>query len=69
MDEGLTAEEEETINDMPSRMEGFEKERSRLIPILQMIQDVLGYLPSQAIAIVADYLDLTERCLWSGNFL
>ena len=60
MDEGLTAEEEEIINDMPSRLEGFEKERSRLIPILQMIQDVLGYLPSQVIAIVSNYLDLTE---------
>ncbi len=60
MDEGLTAEEKEIINEMPSRLEGFEKERSRLIPILQMIQDVLGYLPSQVIAIVADYLDLTE---------
>ena len=60
MDEGLTAEEKEIINEMPSRLEGFEKERSRLIPILQMIQDVLGYLPSQAIVIVSDYLDLTE---------
>jgi len=60
MDEGLTTEEREIINDTPSRMEGFGKERSSLIPILQMIQDTLGYLPPEVITIVADYLDLTE---------
>ena len=60
MDEGLTAEEREIINDMPSRLACFSKERGMLIPILQMIQDTLGYLPPEAIAIVADYLDLTE---------
>ena len=60
MDEGLTAEEKKIINDMPSRLEGFAKKRSSLIPILQMIQEVLGYLPSEVIAIVADYLDLPE---------
>ena len=60
MDEGLTAEEIEIINGMPSRLAGFSKERSSLIPILQINQDTLGYLPPEVIAIVADYLDLTE---------
>jgi len=60
MDEGLTAEEREIINSMSSRLEGFQKERSSLIPILQMIQDTLAYLPPEVIVIVADYLDLTE---------
>jgi NADH-quinone oxidoreductase subunit E len=60
MDEGLTAEEREIIDDMPSRMKGFGKERSNLIPILQMIQNTLAYLPPEVIAIVADYLNLTE---------
>jgi NADH-quinone oxidoreductase subunit E len=60
MDEGLTAEEIEIINDMPSRLADFSKERGMLIPVLQMIQDTLGYLPPEVIAIVADYLDLTE---------
>ena len=60
MDEGLTAEEREIINDMPSRLADFSKERGMLIPVLQMIQDTLGYLPPEVIAIVADYLDLTE---------
>ena len=60
MAEGLTVEELEIINDMPSRLACFSKERGMLIPVLQMIQDTLGYLPPEAIAIVADYLDLTE---------
>ncbi len=60
MAEGLTVEELEIINDMPSRLACFSKERGMLIPILQMIQDTLGYLPPEAIAVVADYLDLTE---------
>jgi len=60
MDEELTAEEKEIIDDMPSRLAGFSKERGMLIPALQMIQDTLAYLPPEVIAIVADYLDLTE---------
>ena len=60
MAEGLTVEELEIINDMPSRLACFSKERGMLIPVLQMIQDTLGYLPPEAIAIVADYLDLTQ---------
>ncbi len=60
MAEGLTVEELEIINDMPSRLAYFSKERGMLIPVLQVIQDTLGYLPPEAIAVVADYLDLTE---------
>jgi len=60
MDEGLTAEEREIIDDIPSRLATFSKERGMLIPILQMIQDTLAYLPPEVITIVADYLDLTE---------
>jgi NADH-quinone oxidoreductase subunit E len=60
MVEGLSAEEREIINYIPSRLKDFEKERGKLIPILQMIQDNLAYLPPEVIAIVADYLDLTE---------
>jgi len=60
MAEGFTVEELEIINDMPSRLACFSKERGMLIPVLQMIQDTLGYLPPEAIAIVADYLDLTQ---------
>ena len=57
---GLLLKKKKIINDMPSRLEGFAKKRSSLIPILQMIQEVLGYLPSEVIAIVAVYLDLPE---------
>ena len=60
MDEGLTVEEREILKEMPSRLEDFGSERSKLIPILQMVQTTLGYLPPEAIAIVADYLNLTQ---------
>ena len=60
MDEGLTAEEREIIDEMPSRLAVFSKERGMLIPVLQLIQDTLAYLPPEVITIVADYLDLTE---------
>ncbi|NNL41427.1 MAG: NADH-quinone oxidoreductase subunit NuoE [Desulfobacterales bacterium] len=60
MAEGLTAEEKEIIHHMPSRLESFAKERSSLIPILQMVQESLGYLLPEVIDIVAGYLDLTE---------
>lgn len=60
MVEGLSAEEREIIDDMPSRLAGFSKERGMLIPVLQMIQNTLGYLPPEIIVIVADYLNLTK---------
>lgn len=37
----------------------FEKKRSSLIPILQMIQDHYFYLPDQAILIVSKYLNIS----------
>jgi NADH-quinone oxidoreductase subunit E len=60
MDQELTAEEKEIIHHIPFRLKSFAKARSSLIPILQMIQDSLGFLPSEVIALVAHYLDLTE---------
>lgn len=60
MAEGLTAEEKEIIHQMPFRLESFAKDRSSLIPILQMVQESLGYLSPEVIDIVAGYLDLTE---------
>lgn len=59
MNEELTEEEKVIINEIPSRLADFKKERRELIPILQMIQNELSYLPDEAMAIVVDYLDLT----------
>jgi NADH-quinone oxidoreductase subunit E len=44
--------------DIPSRLQSFEKERKSLIPILQTVQQELGYLPSEAIQMVAEHLEI-----------
>ena len=49
MNEAFSAEEEEILNDIRSRITGFGRERKNLIPILQMIQEMHAYLPADAI--------------------
>lgn len=54
----LSADEEKILNDIKIRLTKFEKERGQLIPILQMIQDKLAYLPPITMKIVAQHLDI-----------
>jgi len=54
----LSAEEKATIKGLRVSLADFGKERSRLIPILQMIQEKLAYLPPAAIEMVAAHLDI-----------
>ncbi|MBW2592763.1 MAG: NADH-quinone oxidoreductase subunit NuoE [Deltaproteobacteria bacterium] len=60
MHQALTSEEEIILNNIRSRLSEFGKQRSRIIPLLQMIQEELTYLPPAAIAIVAEHLELSE---------
>jgi len=60
MDDVLQAEEEAILSNVRSRLALFEKDRSRLIPILQMIQETHAYLPAAAFGIVADFLGISE---------
>ena len=60
MHEALTAEEEISFDHIRSRLSEFGKQRSRIIPLLQMIQEEMTYLPPVAIAIVAEHLELSE---------
>lgn len=60
MDDVLQAEEEAILSDVRSRLALFEKDRSQLIPILQMIQETHAYLPAAAFGIVADFLGISE---------
>jgi NADH-quinone oxidoreductase subunit E len=39
-------------------LEGFDRKRPNLIPILQTVQGKLGYLPREAMAEIAAYLDI-----------
>jgi NADH-quinone oxidoreductase subunit E len=56
MDVELSAEEVRTLDDLRSQLTRFKKKRGELIPILQMVQGRLAYLPPETIEMVADYL-------------
>ncbi len=58
MDAEILTEDTAFFNDLGDRLKDFGRDRGRLIPILQMIQQELSYLPEQAIAFVAAYLDI-----------
>jgi NADH-quinone oxidoreductase subunit E len=59
MDLEISAEERARLNDLKPRLAEFETERGKLIPLLQMIQGVLSYLPAEAIALVAAHLNIS----------
>jgi len=43
----------------------FSKERSNLIPILQKFQETEGYISSEVISGIGDYLDISENDVYS----
>lgn len=59
MHHGLTAEETVILETVRARLGGFGKERGRIIPILQMVQAELAYLPPEAIHLVAGHLEIS----------
>ena len=46
------------LQDVTAFLRGFGKERGRLIPILQLIQQKHAYLPHEVIRVVADHLEI-----------
>ena len=58
MDADIFAEEAKLLRDLRNRLKNYGKERDQLIPILQMIQQELSYLPDEAIQIVGEHLDI-----------
>ena len=58
MDMELTAEDKAALKDVASNLETFGKRRGDLIPILQMVQERLSYLPAEAIHLVAEHLEI-----------
>ncbi|MBW2449062.1 MAG: NADH-quinone oxidoreductase subunit NuoE [Deltaproteobacteria bacterium] len=60
MNQELTEEEKEALKHVVEKLKSFEKKRGNLIPILQMVQNNLSYLPSRAIKLVAQHLDILE---------
>ncbi len=60
MDHELTEDEKDTLKHVALKLEAFEKQRGNLIPILQMAQSKLAYLPPEALTMVARHLDIPE---------
>ncbi len=48
------------IKDLRQSLSTFEKKRSHLIPMLQMIQGIYKYLPEKSIEIISEYLEISE---------
>lgn len=57
MNRDIAAEEERALDEVAGKIKAFGKERANLIPILQMIQDNIGYLSPAAVKAAADHLD------------
>ena len=60
MNQELTEEEKDALKQIALKLESFEKQRRNLIPVLQMVQNILAYLPSEALKIVARHLGILE---------
>lgn len=58
MDEQPTAEEEAVLKDIAARIAEFAPDRGSLIPILQMVQQRHGYLPTGALKTAAEHLGM-----------
>ena len=59
MDVELSPEEARILEELKSQLAEFKKDRGGLIPILQMFQGRLAYLPPETITVVADHLEVS----------
>ncbi len=57
--QGLSAEESANLDELKSRLQTMGHDRGKLIPVLQTVQNTLAYLPSAAIEMVAEHLDIS----------
>ena len=60
MDVALSAEEKSLLEQIKTDLAEIGNDRSKLIPILQFVQQKLAYLPGEAIHLVADHLDISS---------
>jgi len=63
--EKISEETEKIIQDTRQILEGFDREKPNLIPILQKVQVKLGYLPRAAMIEIADYLNIAAIDVYS----
>jgi NADH-quinone oxidoreductase subunit E len=60
MQEQAKVQEKTVREKLTEVLAGFKKDRSRLIPILQRVQDAFAYLPRDAMLEVGSYLGMTD---------
>ena len=60
MDVEPSAEEKSLLEQIKTDLTEIGNDRSKLIPILQLVQQKLAYLPGEAIHLVADHLDISS---------
>jgi NADH-quinone oxidoreductase subunit E len=60
MDVALSAEEKTLLEQIKTDLAAIGNHRSKLIPILQLIQQKLAYIPGEAIHLVADHLNISS---------
>jgi NADH-quinone oxidoreductase subunit E len=57
----ITQEQEDAIrNQVAEILASYRGEKAELIPILQQVQQALGYLPEEALSQIAKYVDVPE---------
>jgi NADH-quinone oxidoreductase subunit E len=59
MQNQLSAEDEHNLAEVKKALSQFSSQRQQLIPLLQMVQQKMAYLPAQALALVAKHLGLS----------
>jgi NADH-quinone oxidoreductase subunit E len=60
MTHSLTAEDQAQLQVLRTQIDDAPTGRGQLIPLLQMAQKALGYLPDEALSLVADHLSLNR---------
>jgi NADH-quinone oxidoreductase subunit E len=60
MDVELSAEEKSLLEQIKTDLAEIGNDRSKLIPILQLVQQKLAYLPAEAIHLVAEHLNISS---------
>ena len=58
--EKIAEEKAQSIEETRQALKGFSRKRQNLIPILQKVQDRLGYLPREAMTEIAEYLNIPD---------
>ena len=59
MQNQLSAEDERNLAEVKKTLTQFSSQRQQLIPLLQMVQQKMAYLPPQALLLVAQHLGLS----------